>query len=183
MKKTMRFIAKVTSVIIVILLCFAFAYQQEENEKKLTEEQAKAIIEGFMKFRNEGNLAAAVAFFHPDVVINYPNLPQPIKGLDAYKEYDKVMHATFSDLKITIDEFFVKDDKIYSYWTMTATNTGPLMTPMGEIPPTNKKVKISGMAVTHVVDGKIIEDVAYFDMLDMMMQLGFTLVPPQPQQP
>jgi len=53
---------------------------------------------------------------------------------------------------------------------------------MGELPPTNKKIRISGIAVSHIVDGKIKEDVAYFDMLNMMQQLGFTLTPPSPPE-
>lgn len=100
-------------------------------------------------------------------------------GLDAYKEYDAMTRTTFPDFKMTIDDFFVKDDKIVSYWTLDATNTEPLMTPMGELPPTNKKIHISGIAVSYIVDGKIKEDVAYFDMLNLMQQFGFTLAPPQ----
>lgn len=66
---------------------------------------------------------------HPECVIQYPNLPDKIVGLDAYKEYDAMTRITFPDFKMVIDDFFVKDDKIVSYWTLNATNTGPLMTP------------------------------------------------------
>ena len=182
MNKSIRLLAKIFTFAILILLCLAFSYQKQ-CEKKLTEEEAKAIIDGFLKFRNEGNLAAADEVMHPDCVIRYPNLPEPIKGLEAYKEYDRTTRAAFPDFKLTIDEFFVKDDKIFSYWTLVATNTGPLALPMGELPATNKKVHMSGFAISRIVDGKIIEDVAYFDMLNMLQQLGFTLVPPQVEKP
>jgi steroid delta-isomerase-like uncharacterized protein len=162
---------------LVFLLCFAFGCQQGEEE--LTLEDARAIIDSFVKFRNEGDLASADKVMHPDCLIRYPNLPEDIVGLEAYKEYDKMARKAFPDFKMTIDDFFVKDDKIIIYWALDATNTGPLMTPMGELPPTNKKIRISGIAVSHIVDGKIKEDVAYFDMLNMMQQLGFTLIPPQ----
>jgi steroid delta-isomerase-like uncharacterized protein len=112
-------------------------------------------------------------------VFKYSNLPEEIVGLDAYKEYDKTTRTAFPDFKMSIDEFFVKDNKIFCYWAVVATNTGPLMTPMGEIPATNKKVHISGLAVSTIVDGKIKKDVAYFDMLSMMQQLGFKITPPQ----
>jgi hypothetical protein len=36
---------------------------------------------------------------------------------------------------MTIADFFVKDDKIVSYWTVDATNSGPLMTSAGELAP------------------------------------------------
>ena len=167
---------------LVFLLCFTFGCQQQ-GEEELTLEDARAIIDNFLKFRNEGDLVSADKVMHPECVIRYPNLPEEIVGLEAYKEYDKMTRIAFPDFKMTIDDFFVKDDKIVLYWALDATNTGPLMTPVGELPPTNKKFRISGIAVSYIVDGKIKEDVAYFDMLNMMQQLGFTLTPPQPQEP
>lgn len=168
-------------VTLTLLLCFTFGCQQQVEEG-LTEEEAKALIEGFVKFRNEGDLASADKVMHPECVIRYSNLPDEIVGLDAYKEYDKMTRITFPDFKMTVDDFFVKDDKIVAYWTLDATNTGPLVTPMGELLPTNKKIHISGIGVSYIVDGKIKEDVAYFDMLNLMQQLGFTLTPPAPSE-
>jgi predicted ester cyclase len=55
------------------------------------------------------------------------------------------------------------------------THTGPI----GNLPPTNKKIHISGIAISKIVDRKIAEDVAYFGTLKMMQQLGFKLIPPQ----
>jgi len=148
----------------------------------ITEEEARGIIEEFVKFRNEGDLASADRVMHPECVIRYPNLPQEIVGLDAYKEYDRMTRVAFPDFKMTITDFFVKDDKIVSYWTIDATNSGPLMTPAGELPATNRKVHLSGIAVSRIVEGKIKEDAGYFNMSDMMQQLGFTLTPPQPPE-
>ena len=165
---------------LVLLLFFTFSCQNGEEE--LTLEDARAIIDSFVKFRNEGDLASADKVMHLDCLIRYPNLPEDIVGLEAYKEYGKRTLITFPDFKLRFDDFFVKDDKIVSYWTLDATNTGPLVTPFGELPPTNKKIQISGIAVSYIVEGKVKEDVAYFDMLNFMQQLGFTLIPPQPPE-
>jgi predicted ester cyclase len=169
----------ITIVPLALFLGMTFGCQKQ-IEKGLAIEEAQAIIDNFLKFRNEGNLAAADKVMHPDCVIRYPNLPEKIVGLEAYKEYDRMTRLSFPDFKMVIDDFFVKDDKIVSYWTLDATNTGPLATPLGELPPTNNKVHVSGIAISRVVDGKIIEDVGYFNMLEMMLQLGFTLNPPAP---
>ena len=174
MKKFLMFIP------LVFLLCFAFSCQQGEGG--ITEEDVKILLDNFVKFRNEGDLASADKVMHPECVIRYPNLPDKLVGLDAYKEYGKRTLITFPDFKLRFDDFFVKDDKIVSYWTLDATNTGPLVTPFGELPPTNKKIQISGIAVSYIVEGKVKEDVAYFDMLNFMQQLGFTLIPPQPPE-
>ncbi len=166
---------------LVILLCFSFSCQKK-GEQELTLEEARDITDSFVKFRNEGDLKSADKVMHPECVIRYPNLPDKIVGLEAYKEYDKTTRMIFPDFKMSIDDFFVKGNKIVSYWSLDATNTGPLVTPMGKLPPTNKKIHISGIAVSHIVDGKIKEDVAYFDMLNFMQQLGFKLIPPQTQE-
>jgi predicted ester cyclase len=60
---------------------------------------------------------------------------------------------------------------------MTGINTGTL----GEMPPTGKRFQISGMAITRILDGKIIEDETYWNVLDFYQQLGYTLIPPQEQ--
>jgi predicted ester cyclase len=73
----------------------------------ITEEEARGIIEGFIKFRNEGDLASADRVMHPECMIRYPNLPQEIVGLDAYREYDRMTRVAFPDFKMTIDDFFV----------------------------------------------------------------------------
>ncbi len=59
-------------------------------------------------------------------------------------------------------------------WTITATHTGLLH----GIPPTGKSVRFSGMAIDRVVKGKIVEEWVYFNMLDLLQQLGFSLTPP-----
>ena len=174
---TKSFVKAAMILTALLLICIAFSCQTQPKDM-ISDAEAKALVEGFMKFRNRGDVEAADMTFHPECVIKYPNLPEPIVGLDAYKEYDKMTRITFPDIQIIIDDYFVKGDKIYSYWTMTATHSGPMMTPMGEIAPTNRKVKVSGFAISQIVDGKIKEDMAYFDMFDMLMQLGFNLVSP-----
>jgi predicted ester cyclase len=99
-------------------------------------------------------------------------------GLKAYRGYDKAIRKTFPDFKMSIEKFFVSRDKIVAYWSLVATQSGPMITPQGELPPTNKELKISGVSISTIVDGKIKRDEAYFDMLRFLTQLGFTLTPP-----
>ncbi len=57
------------------------------------------LIDSFLKFRNEGDLAAADEVMHPECVIRYSNLSQEIVGLEALREYDKTSRLTFPDFK------------------------------------------------------------------------------------
>ena len=58
---------------------------------------------------------------------------------------------------------------------MEGTNTGPL----GQLPATGKRFHISGLAVTQVVNGKIVMDETFWNVLGFYQQLGFTLTPPE----
>jgi steroid delta-isomerase-like uncharacterized protein len=52
------------------------------------------------------------------------------------------------------------------------TQTGPLVTPAGEIPPTGQKVEIQFAEVYQIKDGKIALLHAYYDGATIMRQLG-----------
>ena len=94
-------------------------------------------------------------------VLRTPFLPEPIVGIQALKDLIANLRVTFPDFKGTIEEVVVKGDQIWSRYTMTGTNAGPL----GELPPTGKKMHVTGMAITRVVDGKVVEDQTYWNVL------------------
>jgi predicted ester cyclase len=58
-------------------------------------------------------------------------------------------------------------------WVFVGTHTGPLVLPDGaELPPTGKRVEVSGMELVRVRDGKIVVDNLYYDNLAVAAQLG-----------
>jgi predicted ester cyclase len=65
--------------------------------------------------------------------------------------------------------------EIYMSWTITGSNTGVF----GELPPTGKRIKISGITRMDFDDeGKIAVEQVYYNELSLMQQLGHTLSPP-----
>ena len=79
----------------------------------------------------------------------------------------------YPDFKVTIEEEVCVGDRAMVYWTMSGTNTGP-----GMYPPTGKAFKTGGLSLSRLVNGKLMEERAMYDRLDMMQQLGFQLAPP-----
>lgn len=77
----------------------------------------------------------------------------------------------------------VKGDRIVVLWTFSGTNTAPFRTPLGAVPATGNKVQFSGVAIDRVDEGKIVEEWVYYNVLQVLQQLGFTLNPPQPPEP
>jgi len=182
MKRSIWLIKKIIPVVALVLLCFTFGCQQQAEEA-ITEEQAKALLDRYLEIWNERNLTIVEEVFDPEYVLHHCASPEDIVGLDAFKSQTTSSLTIFPDHYLVFDEMIVKGDKIVRRWTATATNTGTLVSYLGELPPTGKKFRISGIAISRVVNGKIAEEWIVYNLLDMFQQLGFTLTPPQLEEP
>lgn len=163
---------KIFLLLIPILVLFLSC--QPKEDLSLTEQEAKDILNKLMQTVRNVDTTLVDEILHPDCVLRYPLLPEPIKGIDAYKIFIKGTAITFSDFNGVVEEVNVKGDRIWCRYSMSGINTGPL----GDIPATGKKFHVTGMAITRIVDGKIIEDETYWNALSLYQQLGFSLSPP-----
>jgi predicted ester cyclase len=87
------------------------------------------------------------------------------------------------DMVMAFPEIVAQRDKIVTIWTMTGTQTGPMAMPGGTLPPTGRKVSVTGLSIDYLKDGKLAKEVVIFNTLEMLMQLGFNLLPPQAPPP
>ena len=72
-----------------------------------------------------------------------------------------------------MEELFASDDKVIFRFIQRGTHEGEYR----GIPATGKKYESSGILITRIVNGKIVEQREEFDLLGMMMQLGMELKP------
>ncbi len=165
-------------VSLVVLLCFSLSCKVQA-EQGITEENAKVLTGGVLKIFNEGNMALIAEVFAPEVVVHTSTFPQDLVGHEGIKNWVEFSRMTFPDLNMTFDETIVKGNKIVTIWTLTGTNTGPMSMPSGTVPPSGKKVHITGISVSNVQNGKIVKEIVVYNVLEMMMQMGFTLSPPK----
>ncbi len=134
---------------------------KEEQKAKVR----RAIDEAF----NKGNLNAMDEVVASNVVFHQPPMPD-VKGLEAYKGILATLRKAFSGFQFTIDEFIGEGDTDAIRYTIRGTHTGQL--PNMPIPPTGKKVTVTGMVMVRTVAGKSVEEWDYVDMLGLMQQLG-----------
>jgi len=163
---------------LVFLLCFAFSCQLQVEEG-ITEEEAQAFTDRILEMWNEANLTIVDEVYAPEIVRHDCGVPEDIVGLENMKNYLKNFFNAFPDLHITVDEMIVAGNKVVQRWTMTGTNKGS----MGDMPPTGKNVRFSGVSIGHFVNGKAVEIWDFYNELDMMQQLGFTITPPHALEP
>jgi predicted ester cyclase len=148
----------------------------------ISEAQAKAIGEWYVKSRNEADLSLLDNIISPDVIVHDPGRPEGIIGLSTLKAQYEATHAAVPDVRFTLDDVYIKGNRIAWIFTMSGTISGSFRTPLGEIPPSGKSFRFSGVAVDRIVDGKIAEEWVYYNVLDILGPLGFTLAPPKPPQ-
>jgi len=167
---------------LAVLICLSVSCQKRVTSG-ITEEEAKAIGDWYLKARNEANLNLLDNIYSSEVVVHDPSRPENIVGLEALKSQYKDTHTAIPDVKFSMDDLYVKGDKIVWIFTMSGTITGAIHTPLGELPPTGKTFRFSGVAIDRIFEGKIAEEWVYFNVLDILQPMGFTLTLPQPPQP
>jgi steroid delta-isomerase-like uncharacterized protein len=88
-------------------------------------------------------------------------------------EAAKAMRAQSSDLVMTIDQMIAEDDKVAILYTGRGTNTGPYR----GMPPTGKKVVVSGATIYRFSNGKIAEEWTVYNEMEILRQLGYAPAP------
>ena len=116
---------------------------------------------------NQGDMDAAATYVWDDVVEEVP-LPGQGPGLDGLKDALRSMRAGFSDLSFSIQEQISEGDKVASRFEWTGTHTGVFL----GIPATGKPVRVWGIVIDQLQDGKIKNTRIIMDTLGLMMQLG-----------
>ena len=76
--------------------------------------------------------------------------------------------AAFPDLRLTIADLIGAGDRVASRFVLTGTHAGPFL----GLPPTGRVVTASGIAIDHLVDGRITESWVILDALRLLRQMG-----------
>jgi steroid delta-isomerase-like uncharacterized protein len=108
-----------------------------------------------------------------DIVWSDPALPAPVYGVTAVQEFMRASFRTFSDLHFSEPDpphFTVTDQHVAWAWRMEGTMTGPADPP--GFAPTGKRMRVDGVDLWTMRDGRIARYRAVYDMTDLARQLG-----------
>jgi steroid delta-isomerase-like uncharacterized protein len=127
-----------------------------------------AIVRGFVDdVITQGNIESAGQYVWEDVVEQVP-LPGQGPGLDGLKDILRAMRAGFPDIVFAIQEQISEGDKVASRFEWTGTHRGEFL----GIPATGRPVRVWGVVIDRLEDGRIKETRIIMDTLGMMGQLG-----------
>jgi steroid delta-isomerase-like uncharacterized protein len=133
-----------------------------------------AIVRDFVEETiNQGRIDSTERFVWEDVVEQVP-FPGQGPGVEGLKDVLRGMRAGFPDIHFAIEEQIAEGDKVLSRFEWTGTHRGEFL----GVPATGRPVKVWGMVVDRLVDGRIKETRIIMDALGLMMQLGAFPPPP-----
>ncbi|HSJ85708.1 MAG TPA: ester cyclase [Anaerolineales bacterium] len=90
-------------------------------------------------------------------------------GIDIQQEREwlRSIHAVYRDIEYTFLDILAEGDKVAIHWRFSGTHQGEHL----GVPPSGNRVTVQGMALIRFVDGKVVEDVSYWDDLSVLNQL------------
>ena len=101
-----------------------------------------------------------------------PDLPS---GPEGARLWFQGAFAAFPDSRLEIKDMIAEGDSVATRFEFTGTHQAEFM----GIPATGKEFSITGIAVAHIADGKLVEWWENADIMGLMQQLG---VIPEPEE-
>lgn len=136
----------------------------------MTSEQNKALPRRFFKAFETNDQVELKEVLAPDFKAYHFGSDTPILREELLQVINMYKSA-FSDQQYTIEDQIAEEDKVVTRVTWRATHSGDYE----GVPPTGKRVAISGTAIARIKGGQIVERWLDMDRMGLMQQLG--LVP------
>jgi steroid delta-isomerase-like uncharacterized protein len=107
-----------------------------------------------------------------DVVYDEVGTGRKLKGADAWVETYKGWIEAFPDVQGKVSSTYATGNTAIVELTWDGTQTGPLPTPSGAIPPSGKR-QVTRASLVMTFEGDAIKEAHhYFDMLSLLTQIG-----------
>ncbi len=132
-------------------------------------ESNKALVRRFYEeVWNRGNVDVADEIFAKNYTRHDLHPGNALPGPAGQKKIAADFRAAFPDLHMKIDLIVAEEDLVVARWTTEGTNTAQ----WGDVPPTGKHARFSGVNIFRVAQGQVVELWNPRDDLGVMQQLG-----------
>jgi 4-oxalocrotonate tautomerase family enzyme len=132
------------------------------------QEHRRLFTRWFEELWNKKNYSVAYELVDPDFTAHGAGGQDIKQGPDGVVGMVKAWHAAMPDGRMTIDDIITEGDLSTIRMTWEATHTGKF----GDIPASNKRIKVTSIGIDRVINGKITEGWGELNMLGMLQQMG-----------
>jgi predicted ester cyclase len=119
-------------------------------------------------FSAQGDLDVADEIYAPNYVGHNPLNPEDVRGPEGAKEQARMYRSAFPDVRLNIEEQVAEGDRVVTRWIGSGTHQGEMM----GIAPTGNQIRVDGITISRIQEGKVVEDWELFNALGLMQQLG-----------
>src|SRR5436305_2028780 len=133
----------------------------------MSAEDNKSLNLRWIQAFNERDWAREAACRTADYQAHMSGAPGPLDA-DSWAGFMRVFTTAFPDAQISVGDSISERDTVASRWTIVGTHLGDFQ----GVPPTGRQITITGVDFSRVVDGKIAEHWAQFDLAGLMQQIG-----------
>jgi steroid delta-isomerase-like uncharacterized protein len=128
----------------------------------------EVVLRWFDEVWNNGNLAAIDELFAADgIAYGLGEHGINVVGPGAFKPFVQKIRDAFPDIHIAVEQTVEEGDWIAARFSAQMTHTGGAL----GILPTGRRVAVSGMTMTRIANGQIVEGHNNWDIAGMMQQL------------
>lgn len=166
----------------LFLLLGACAEQPDQVDSASADDSAteaanEAVMARLYEVINTGDLSYVDEIMVPDVIEHQMMPGTTAEGSEAFRETVTMLRESFPDIRITTDEMIAEGDLVATLFTMSGTQTGPMM----DAPASGNHFQITGLDLVRFEAGKAVEHWGFQEEMSMMEQLG--MMPPAEEQP
>ena len=134
------------------------------------DEDVLEVVRQLEKAFNASDWEAYSALLTDDTVIETPNIQG--RGPEDVLQNARRIKTAYPDMRTTITNGLSCGHTAVVELAVVGTHTGPLATPRGPIPATNRKVAFKTAMLVEISNGKVMALREYFDRAGVMAQLG-----------
>ena len=131
----------------------------------------------FEEVWNKKRLDAIDEMADPNAVGQGQTLHDGLINLEEFRAFASHLHSAFPDLRLTIEDTVAEGDRVVLRWQLHMTHSGPFL----RYAATHKQVKVSGITILRVANGKIVAGWDKWDQLGLLEQIE--AVPVQSPKP
>jgi predicted ester cyclase len=140
-------------------------------------QENKEIALSLFEALNARDLSVWSQHLAEDYLAEHPGVSVPLDKTRSIGYHQRFVTA-LPNIHFEVLHVLSEGDHVLIHWTGSGAHEERLATVTGEtIPPTRRRVKVSGAMLTEVRDGKIVRDWSYWDQLSLLAQLGITEQP------
>lgn len=136
-------------------------------------EANKALVRRYLgEVLSLGRLDLLDQLLAPDFVDSTPGASKDVRGPEVIRSAQQQAREIFPVVEYQVEDLVAEGDKVVARYTVRATSKGSGTAP-------GRPIEVTGVTIFRLAEGKIREAWIVNDQIDMFLQLGYTLQPPQ----